>query len=96
MKTVGNKIEKFLVTGVKPGALGGDDAFLGINEESFGGQWKVIVFYPKDFTFVCPTEIIAYDKLNEEFKNRDAVLLFGSTELIFAPLNFTVFAELLS
>jgi len=86
MKTVGNKIEKFLVTGVKPGALGGDDAFLGINENSFGGQWKVIVFYPKDFTFVCPTEIIAYDNLNEEFKNRDAVLLIGSTDNEFCKL----------
>ncbi len=65
MKTVGSKLEEFKITGVKPGALTPDGAFEEINETSFEGKWKVIVYYPKDFTFVCPTEIIAYDKLNK-------------------------------
>lgn len=86
MKTVGDKLGKFLVTGIKPGALSGDDSFMGINEDSFKGQWKIIVFYPKDFTFVCPTEIIAYDKLNKEFSDRDARLLIGSTDNEFCKL----------
>lgn len=86
MKTVGDKIGRFLVTGIKPGALSGEDAFMGINEDSFKGQWKVIVFYPKDFTFVCPTEIIAYDKLNKDFADRDARLLIGSTDNEFCKL----------
>jgi len=38
------------------------------------------VYYPKDFTFVCPTEIVAYDKLTQDFADRDAVLLTGSTD----------------
>ncbi len=40
---------------------------------SQNGIWgtKVIVFYPKDFTFVCPTEIVAYDKLNKDFADRE-------------------------
>ena len=78
MKTVGNTIEKFAITGVKPGQ--GEDPFFTITEESFPGKWKVIVFYPKDFTFVCPTEIVAYDKLSQDFEDRDAVLLTGSTD----------------
>ena len=78
MKTVGDKLEKFAVTGVRPGQP--DDAFFDITEESFPGKWKVIVFYPKDFTFVCPTEIVAYDKLFQDFEDRDAVLLTGSTD----------------
>ena len=41
MKTVGDKLGKFLVTGIKPGALSGDDAFMDITEESFKGQWKI-------------------------------------------------------
>lgn len=86
MKTVGEKLEPFMVTGVKPGALTPDDAFETINEGSFGGKWKVIVFYPKDFTFVCPTEIVAYDKLNQDFADRDAVLLIGSTDNEFCKL----------
>jgi peroxiredoxin (alkyl hydroperoxide reductase subunit C) len=78
MKTVGDKLEKFAVTGVKPGQP--EDAYFTITEESFAGKWKVIVYYPKDFTFVCPTEIVAYDKLTQDFADRDAVLLTGSTD----------------
>ena len=86
MKTVGDKIEAFAVTGVKPGALTPDGAFETITHRTFEGKWKVIVFYPKDFTFVCPTEIVAYDKLNNDFADRDAVLLTGSTDNEFCKL----------
>jgi peroxiredoxin (alkyl hydroperoxide reductase subunit C) len=78
MKTVGDKLEKFAVTGVKFGQP--EDAFFTITDTSFQGKWKVIVYYPKDFTFVCPTEIVAYDKLAADFDDRDAVLLTGSTD----------------
>jgi len=86
MKTIGYKLKKFAVTGVKPGALTPDNAFQTINETTFIGKWKVIVFYPKDFTFVCPTEIVAYDKLNSDFDDRDAVLMIGSTDNEFCKL----------
>lgn len=82
MKTVYEKVEPFVVTGVNPGS----DKFFDINEKSFEGKWKVIVFYPKDFTFVCPTEIVAYDKLFQDFDDRDAVLLTGSTDNEFCKL----------
>ena len=78
MKTVGDKLEPFVVTGVRPGQP--KDAFFDITEKSWEGKWKVIVYYPKDFTFVCPTEIVAYDKLSKDFDDRDAVLLTGSTD----------------
>jgi peroxiredoxin (alkyl hydroperoxide reductase subunit C) len=84
MKTVGDKLEKFAVTGVRPGQP--DDAFFDITEQSFSGKWKVIVFYPKSFTFVCPTEIVGYDKLNRDFEDRDAVLLTGCTDNEFCTL----------
>ena len=82
MKTVGDKLEAFAVTGVNPGK----DDFFTITEKSFEGKWKVIVYYPKDFTFVCPTEIVAYDKLFQDFADRDAVLLTGSTDNEFCKL----------
>jgi peroxiredoxin (alkyl hydroperoxide reductase subunit C) len=82
MKTVGEKLEPFVVTGVNPGS----DKFFDITEKSFEGKWKVIVYYPKDFTFVCPTEIVAYDKLFQDFADRDAVLLTGSTDNEFCKL----------
>jgi peroxiredoxin (alkyl hydroperoxide reductase subunit C) len=86
MKTVGQKLDPFVVTGVKPGQP--DDAFFDINEDSFEGKWKVIVYYPKDFTFVCPTEIVAYDKLAGDFADRDAVLLTGSTDNEFCKVSW--------
>ena len=82
MKTVGDQVTKFAVTGVNPGR----DDFFTITDESFAGKWKVIVYYPKDFTFVCPTEIVAYDKLFQDFADRDAVLLTGSTDNEFCKL----------
>jgi peroxiredoxin (alkyl hydroperoxide reductase subunit C) len=82
MKTVGDKLKPFLVTGINPGS----DQFFDITEQSFPGKWKVVVYYPKDFTFVCPTEIVAYDKLFQDFVDRDAVLLTGSTDNEFCKL----------
>lgn len=82
MKTVGDKLEKFAVTGVNPGS----DQFFDITETSFPGKWKVIVFYPKSFTFVCPTEIVGYDKLYQDFIDREAVLLSGTTDNEFCVL----------
>ena len=86
MKTVGDKLEAFVVTGVRPGQP--KDAFFDITEKSFEGKWKVIVYYPKDFTFVCPTEIVAYDKLASDFADRDAVLLTGSTDNEFCKVGW--------
>lgn len=86
MHTVGDMIGNFKVIGVSPEVLEDGTYFQEITHESFPGQWKVIVFYPKDFTFVCPTEIIEYDKLNDEFKARNTVLMSGSTDNEFAKL----------
>jgi peroxiredoxin (alkyl hydroperoxide reductase subunit C) len=86
MKTVGDKLAPFAVTGVKFGQP--EDAFFEITEKSFPGKWKVIVYYPKDFTFVCPTEIVAYDKLAADFDDRDAVLLTGSTDNEFCKVSW--------
>jgi peroxiredoxin (alkyl hydroperoxide reductase subunit C) len=90
MKTIGDKLEPFTVTGVKPGFMeheeGGQSAFEEITEKSFAGKWKVIYFWPKDFTFVCPTEITGFDKLAGQFAERDAVLLGGSVDNEFVKL----------
>ena len=71
MKTVGQRITPFNVVGVKPGfnrhEEDGVSAFERIDEQSFPGKWKIIYFYPKDFTFVCPTEIVGFAKLAKEF-----------------------------
>ena len=75
MKTVGQKLPSFTMVGVTP-----ENTFYNINNDTFKGVWKVFVWYPKDFTFVCPTEIVAYDKLNKEFEDRGTKLLIGSRD----------------
>jgi len=90
MKTVGDKLEAFSVGAAKPGfnhhEENGVSAFETITEASFPGKWKIIYFYPKDFTFVCPTEIVEFAKLSKDFEERDAVLLGGSGDNEFVKL----------
>ena len=84
MLTVGEKFPAFELTGVVDLDL--KKAFQTITEKSFDGKWKVYFFWPKDFTFVCPTEIAAFGKLDREFRDRDAQILGGSTDSEFVHL----------
>lgn len=90
MLGIGDKVPAFSVTGVKPKFMeheeGGKSAFEEVTEASFPGKWKVIYFYPKDFTFVCPTEIAEFARLTKDFEERDAVVLGGSTDNEFVKL----------
>ncbi len=90
MLTIGDQIPEFSVMGVKPKFMkheeNGESAFEEITQDSFEGKWKVIYFYPKDFTFVCPTEIVEFAKLNEDFEDRDCIVMGGSTDNEFCKL----------
>jgi alkyl hydroperoxide reductase subunit AhpC len=90
MLGIGDQLPEFEVMGVKPGfnvhEENGESAFEAITEKSFEGKWKVFFFYPKDFTFICPTEIVEFAKLNEEFDDRDCVVMGGSTDNEFCKL----------
>lgn len=85
MLTVGDKLPEFDVK-IQNGTQVPADDFERITDKSFQGKWKIFFFWPKDFTFVCPTEIIAFNELNDDFADRDAVLLGGSTDTDFVHL----------
>ena len=78
MSGVGKRFPQFSLTGVVSGDV--KQAFQSFTHESFAGKWKVFFFWPKDFTFVCPTEIAAFGKLDKEFRARDAQLLGASID----------------
>jgi alkyl hydroperoxide reductase subunit AhpC len=63
-----------------------DKAFTRITVVSNPGKWKVLFFWPKDFTFVCPTEIAAFGKLNGDFNDRDALIYGVSIDSEFVHL----------
>ena len=52
----------------------------------FEGQYIVLVFYPLDFTFVCPTELIAFSESIEKFRELNAVVFGISTDSVFSHL----------
>lgn len=84
MLGIGGSLPFFEVTGVKPEfnevVENDESAFESITTTSFPGKWKIIFFYPKDFTFVCPTEIAGFAALAREFEARGAIILGGSTD----------------
>jgi len=61
-------------------SLDAEQAFQTINHKTYQGKWRVVFFWPKDFTFVCPTEIAAFGRLNGEFADRDAQVLGVSVD----------------
>ena len=81
---IGQQFPQFALTGVV--SSDPKHAFQPVNHESFPGKWRVVFFWPKDFTFVCPTEIAAFGKLDKEFKARDAQLLGVSVDSEFVHL----------
>jgi lipoyl-dependent peroxiredoxin subunit C len=84
MLGIGQKFPQFSLTGVVSNDL--DTAFKPFDQASFKDRWLVVFFWPKDFTFVCPTEIAAFGKLNREFRDRDAQVLGVSTDSEFVHL----------
>src|SRR5690606_21790350 len=58
--------------------------FVDVSDESFKGKWSVVVFYPADFTFVCPTELEDLADKYEEFKKLGVEVYGVSTDTHFA------------
>lgn len=77
MLKIGDKFPSFNLTAVSGST---QDSFEKVSLDSYGKSWKIIFFWPKDFTFVCPTEIVGFGKLENEFRDRDAILIGGSTD----------------
>ncbi len=85
MLTIGDKFPQFdLTAAVSIESM--DKAFTKINNETYKGKWLCVFFWPKDFTFVCPTEIAEFGKINKDFQDRDCQLLGASIDSEFVHL----------
>lgn len=51
-----------------------------ISSSDYKGKWLVLFFYPRDFTFICPTEIREFSRLEKEFKRLNCEILACSTD----------------
>src|SRR5688500_14590491 len=69
----------------KVDALVGED-FKQVSLSDYKGKWVCLFFYPLDFTFVCPTEITAFDDAYEKFKEAGCEVLGASVDSKFSHL----------
>jgi peroxiredoxin (alkyl hydroperoxide reductase subunit C) len=84
MLGVGQKFPAFKLKAVVSNDM--KTAFQDVTNATYKGKWLVVFSYPKDFTFVCPTEIKGFAELNGQFKEREAQVLALSTDSEFVHL----------
>jgi peroxiredoxin (alkyl hydroperoxide reductase subunit C) len=63
---------------------GKDDQFKSVKLSDYRGKWVCLFFYPLDFTFVCPTEIVGFNNVLGEFQDRNCVVLTASTDSVYS------------
>ncbi|MFH1649758.1 MAG: peroxiredoxin [Candidatus Woesearchaeota archaeon] len=76
MLQVGNKAPEF----EEEAYIAGDVKKISLSD--YKGKWVVLFFYPEDFTFVCPTEIRGFAKMEDQFKKKNAVVIGASTDSV--------------
>jgi lipoyl-dependent peroxiredoxin subunit C len=77
MLTVGDAFPRFKA----PACVGIEkNDFKELTNDSYKGKWVCYFFYPKDFTFICPTELVEFGKKLKEFRDRDCEIVAGSTD----------------
>jgi lipoyl-dependent peroxiredoxin subunit C len=76
--TVGKKFPEFQKKSVV--SLERGKEFKDISNEDIAGKWAVMFWWPKDFTFICPTEIAEFNNNYSNFHDRDTILLGASTD----------------
>ncbi|MGB5694105.1 MAG: peroxiredoxin [Polyangiales bacterium] len=84
MQTVGDRFPEFelqAVVSTEPGK-----EFMEVTNETYPGKWRVIFFWPMDFTFVCPTEIAEFGRKHTEFAERNTQVLGASTDTHYVHL----------
>ncbi len=86
MLGVGQKFPQFSKKTVVSIEKGKEFAQLTNEDHQREGKWMVMFWYPKDFTFVCPTEIAEFNKHFDDFRDRDTLLVGASTDSEFVHL----------
>jgi peroxiredoxin (alkyl hydroperoxide reductase subunit C) len=84
MKTIGEKFPAFTKEGVV--SLEPGKEFKTLTNADIDGKWTVFFWWPLDFTFVCPTEIVSFNEHFEEFAKRDANVVGASIDSQFVHL----------
>jgi peroxiredoxin (alkyl hydroperoxide reductase subunit C) len=84
MLTIGDKFPGYELQAVVSRDHGKE--FETLTDRAHPGKWRVVFFWPMDFTFVCPTEIAAFGTRNRDFLDRGTQLLGASTDTQYVHL----------
>jgi peroxiredoxin (alkyl hydroperoxide reductase subunit C) len=84
MLTIGNPFPSFQLKAVVSSNM--QDAFVEINHTTDQNKWRIFFFWPMDFTFVCPTEIVEFGRLYPDFAERETEVFGVSTDSEFVHL----------
>ena len=84
MLSVGQKFPTFNLKATVSNDIA--NAFTDITNATYKGKWLVVFFWPKDFTFVCPTEIAEFGRQTKEFAARNTQVLGASIDSEFVHL----------
>jgi peroxiredoxin (alkyl hydroperoxide reductase subunit C) len=84
MRTIGDTFPDFTLQASVSAEPGNE--FEEVTNQSHPGKWRVIFFWPMDFTFVCPTEIAEFGRKNASFEERNAQVLGASTDTHYVHL----------
>src|SRR5579871_634990 len=82
--SVGKLAPDFSVQAYNRTEDGSEKQFTNVSLSDFQGRWVCLYFYPLDFTFVCPTEIVAFNQAFSEFTSRNCALLTASTDSVYS------------
>ncbi|MBI2842796.1 MAG: peroxiredoxin [Armatimonadetes bacterium] len=83
MIQVGQQVPDFTLEGIL------DSEFVEVSLSDYKGKWVVLFFWPLDFTFICPTEILEFSRRVTEFEDLNAVILGASTDSKYAHRAWT-------
>lgn len=78
MKTIGEKFPDFKKEALV--SLETDKEFKTLTKDDMAGKWTVFFWWPMDFTFICPTEIVSFNDHFDDFAQRDANVIGASTD----------------
>ncbi|MDA3614213.1 peroxiredoxin [Polluticaenibacter yanchengensis] len=84
--SIGSKFPEFKKKAVVSIEKGKEFGEVSLEQSTSAGKWTVLFWWPKDFTFVCPTEIAEFNKKYNDFQDRDANLIGASTDSEFVHL----------
>lgn len=84
MLSIGAIWPEFELTGVVSPKI--ETAFQTVKRSDYKDKWLIAFFWPKDFTFVCPTEIAEFGRLKDKFQQRNAKIVGVSTDSEFVHL----------